>query len=96
MTELTLISAHEQPLKPLVEGALANEARLLQAGVRRTQQRLHEYEERFEMPTAEFLRQFEAGALDETLDFDEWIGEYRLLQRLQEKLETLRGIEFAN
>lgn len=96
MTELTLISSREQSLKPLVEGALANEARLLEAGIRRTEQRLHEYEARFEMSTSEFLRRFEDGVLEETLDFDEWIGEYRLLQRLQEKLETLRGIEFAN
>lgn len=96
MTELTLISSYEQPLKPLVEAALANEARLLQAGIRRTEQRLHEYEVRFEMSTSEFLRRFEGGELEEVLDFDEWVGENRLLQRLQEKLETLRGIEFAN
>lgn len=96
MTELTLISSREQPLKPLVEGALANEARLLQAGIRRTEQRLLDYEVRFGMATSEFARRFEDGEIEEVLDFDEWLGEYRLLQRLQEKLDTLRGIEFAN
>jgi hypothetical protein len=96
MSELILVSSDEQSLKPLVEGALANEARLLQAGIRRTERQLHEYERRFEMPTSEFVDRFEADELDETLELDEWIGEYRLLQRLREKLETLRGIEFAN
>lgn len=37
MTELTLISTNQRPLKPLVEAALANELRLLEAGIRRTE-----------------------------------------------------------
>jgi hypothetical protein len=34
----------------------------------------------------------ENDRIEETLDFMEWIGEYRLLQRLNEKAETLKGI----
>jgi hypothetical protein len=30
------------------------------------------------------------------LEFAEWVGEYRLLERLREKVATLRGIEFAD
>jgi len=26
----------------------------------------------------------------------EWVGEYRLLERLREKADTLQGIQFAN
>jgi len=48
------------------------------------------------MSTGEFVRRFENDEFGETLELAEWIGEYRLLQRLHEKTETLRGVCFAN
>ena len=96
MTELTLVSSRQLPLKPLVETALANEVRLLEVGIRRTERRLREFETAHQMTTKEFVRRFEDDELDETLELAEWIGEYRLLQRLNEKIETLRGIRFAS
>jgi len=44
MSELVLVSAQKRPLRPLVEAALTNEARLLEAGIRRTEQRLRDLE----------------------------------------------------
>lgn len=96
MTELTLVSSRQLPLKPLVETALTNEVRLLEVGIRRTERRLREFETAHQMTTKEFVRRFEDDELDETLELAEWIGEYRLLQRLNEKIETLRGIRFAS
>ncbi len=96
MAELTLISSRKRPLKPLVEAALNNELRLLEAGIRRTQQRLKEFEHRHGFSTDEFVKRFENDQLDETLDFDEWIGENQMLARLKEKADTLREIRFAN
>ena len=46
MAEITLISPSQRPLQPLVEGALQNELRLLEAVVRRSDQRLQEFEAR--------------------------------------------------
>ncbi len=96
MTELTLISTAQRPLRQLVEAALANELRLLEAGIRRTEQRLHEFEAKYQLPTTEFIHRFENDEFEETLEFAEWIGENRLLERLHEKADTLKGIEFAN
>jgi hypothetical protein len=96
MTELTLVSTHQRPLKPLVEAALANELRLLQAGSQRTEQRLNDFEEKYQLSTVEFIRRYEADEFEETLDFAEWIGEYRLLEKLREKIDILQGIQFAN
>jgi ferritin len=39
--------------------------------------------------STEFLRRYENNELQETLDFAEWVGEYRLLERLREKADTL-------
>jgi len=96
MTELKLVSPHQHPLKPLVEAALANELRLLEAGIRRTEQRVQEFETKYQLSTDEFIPRFENDEFEETLEFSEWVGEHRLLTRLREKAEILRGIEFAN
>lgn len=96
MTELRLVSPASTSLKPVVEAALANELRLLQAGVQRTEERLHQFEAKFQISTADFLRQFENDELEETLELTEWVGEYRLLQKLREKVDILEGIHIAN
>jgi hypothetical protein len=96
MTELVLISNRQLLLKPLIETALANEVRLLEVGIRRTERRLREFETTHRMTTKDFVRRFENDELDETLELAEWIGEYRLLQRLSDKTEALRGVRFAS
>ena len=96
MTVLTLTSSGSHPLQPLVEAAIQNEIRLLQAGIRRSEQRLTAFETEYSLSSPEFVRRYENDELAETLDLAEWIGEYRLLERLKEKVETLREIRFAH
>ncbi len=96
MTVLTLTTSRQRPLRPLVEAALNNELRVIQAGIHRTEQRLKAFESQYGLSSHEFLRCYENDDLAETLDFAEWVGEYRLLERLHEKAETLQGIRFAN
>lgn len=84
MAELTLISLRQRRLRPLVEAAIQNELRVLEAGIRRTQGRLRTFETEYSLTTDEFLHRYENDELQETLDFAEWAGEYRLLERLQE------------
>ena len=96
MAALTLISTRQRPLRSLVEAALQNELRLLQAGIQRTEQRLRAFESQYSLSSREFLQRYENDALPERLDFAEWVGEYRLLERLREKAETLQEIRFAN
>lgn len=96
MAELTLVSPSQRPLQPLVEGALQNELRLLEAGIRRTEQRLQEFETHYGLSTADFVQRYENDVLEETLECAEWIGEYRLRARLLEKADALRAIRFAD
>jgi len=96
VTELTLVSASDIPIKPLVEAALINETRLLEAGMRQTQHRLRTFEAQFHMETEVFARKYAANEIEETLDTIEWLGEYRMAQNIQEKLDTLKEIRFAN
>ena len=94
MAQLTLVSPSHHPLQPLVEGALQNELRLLEVGIRRSEQRLHEFETRYGLSTADCVRRYENDELEETLEFAEWIGENRLRARLLEKADAIRAIRF--
>ncbi|MCD6295883.1 MAG: hypothetical protein J7M30_01880 [Deltaproteobacteria bacterium] len=96
MGDLRLVSTHKCQLKPLMEGSLFNELRLLEVGIRRTEQKLLEFEEKYHLATQEFISRYENDEMEETTNVDEWIGEFRLLTRLREKADVLRGIRFAN
>lgn len=96
MTTLTLTSPTQRPLRPLVEAALENQVRLLQAGIQRSEERLRAFETEYQLDTSDFIRRYENDELPETLPLAEWIGEYRLLARLREKVATLQEIRFAN
>ncbi|MFO8088936.1 MAG: hypothetical protein R6U13_03800 [Desulfatiglandaceae bacterium] len=96
MGELRLISNQKRQLKPLVEAAINNELRLLDAGIHRTEQSLRLFEKKFSLTTDEFINRFENDEMEENLEYVEWIGEFRMLERLKEKAETLRGIRFEN
>lgn len=92
MTTLTLVSAEQESIRPLVESALAREAGLLDVAIRQTQARLRTFEAQYAMSTDEFLRRFANDEIAETLDLDEWIGESRLLDRLLQVQSALKGI----
>lgn len=96
MSELTIVSAYQYSLKPLIEAALTNQLKLLKAGVRRTEQRIREFEERYRLLTQDFVTRFENDEFEETLEFAEWIGEYRLFEKLQQKIGILQEVRFAN
>ena len=96
MTELRLVSNGKRALRPIVEAALHNEIRLLEVGLRRSQQRLQQFEAQYGLSTSQFIQRYENDEMKESLEFAEWIGEYRISERLQEKIDTLSDIRFAN
>lgn len=96
MAALTLISEGTYQVQPLIEAALEHESGLLQVGIRQTEARLSAFEGKYQRSTVDMIAAYEDDQIEETLDMMEWIGEYRLLQRLREKLEALRSIHFAN
>ena len=96
MAAVTLTSPRRRPLRPLIEAAIDNEIRVLEAGIRRTEQRLASFEEAYGFSTSAFLQKYENDELEETLDYAEWVGENRLLERLREKAQALRDVSFAD
>jgi hypothetical protein len=96
MTTLTIVTEQDRGLKPLLRSAIENEMRLLAAGAARTERRIREFERRYELTTDVFLTRYESGALRESLDFDEWVGEHRTLARLHENQDALKGLRIED
>lgn len=96
MPELKLISSGKRDIKTIVESALQNELSLLEAGIRKTENNLKRFEEKYSMNTSRFLTGYENDEFEETLEFAEWIGEARMLERLAEKADALKSIHIEN
>lgn len=94
--QLTITTSSGRPLRPLVEDALRRELAILEAGRRRTQQRLQDFETHYGLPTEVFLGRIQDGSLDETIETIEWIGEHKLLERLSDKIILLQEIHLAD
>jgi hypothetical protein len=53
---------------------------------------LQQFEIKYQLSTDEFIQSFNNDELSHTFDFDEWIGESRILKHLQEKKKKLRRL----
>ncbi len=96
MAELKLRSKSPDSLRQIIESALSERLNSIEAGIKRTKERLQEFESKYQLLTEEFIRRFNNDELTHSFDFDEWIGESRMLAHLQEKKETIEEIEFVN
>jgi hypothetical protein len=96
MAELKIKCEQPEFIRHLFQDALRERIESLEKGIQRTQQRLQEFETKYELSTIEFLRRFANDEIQHRLDleFDEWIGESRMLTTLQDKLYLLKGVEF--
>jgi hypothetical protein len=91
--QVTITTEAGAPLKPLIESAVRTELRMLELGLERTAERLRGFERQYGLSTDEFESRFDAGEIQESLDFIEWAGElktYRLLQAQWQALDQVQ------
>ena len=89
---VTITAESSVSIKPLIEGAIRGELKLLQHGISRTRERLAVFEKQFGMTTVEFERRFDGQDLKETLDYLDWWMEAEALHLLEAKLSALEGV----
>ncbi|NCS49251.1 MAG: hypothetical protein GPJ29_15180 [Microcystis aeruginosa BK11-02] len=78
MTELRIRSQFPDSLKQIIESALSERLYSIEVGIKRTEERLQEFENQYHLSTAEFIQKFNNDELTHSFDFDEWIGESRM------------------
>ena len=97
MLQQLVISTHDKTsLRPLLESAIENQKKTLNAGLARTQARLTEFELRYGMTSAEFERRLNAREIEETFDFTDWRMELGMLALLRQKYATLQEAHFVD
>ena len=76
-------------VQPILQAIESYKARL-RAGIRRTRRRLTQFEQRYGVNTAHFLREMAAEDLEGgDLEYVEWAGEAKLLEGLEAELGEL-------
>lgn len=93
LQQVTITTNRAVELKPLVESALRSELRLLSLGLERTQRRMQAFEQQYHLDSDEFERRFNAGVLEESLDFIEWEGEIKTYRLLKSQQLALREVQ---
>ncbi len=90
LQQVTIQTSDARRLKPLIQGAIQGQLDDIEHGIKLTRARLLAFEEQYNLTTAEFLRRFHPGDLEETLDFIDWYGETKMLALLEEKKAALQ------
>ncbi len=90
LEQVMIETSARDDFEPILRSALQRESHLVEYAILETKDRLAEFEEKFDMKTAEFQRRFNADDLGETLDFIEWWGEVETLRLLSEKERIIK------
>lgn len=74
-----------------VHKLLGMEINQLEIDLAATEKDLSEFERQYNLSTAEFFRQWNAGKTDDRMDYVEWASLAQMAENLQKRLELLKG-----
>jgi len=81
----------------LVEEAVRGEVARLQLALELARRRLEPFEEKYHVTSDKFIATMAAEDLQGGDDeYIQWAGEYKLMQRLEDKLKQLKELQFGN
>ena len=89
MTTLTL----SEQATSLVKAAVGSQRRLLETSRHEYRQRLGSFERRYRMSTTRFLRRFQAGELEDSPRWFDWLFAHQAYRELSKRLTILHGIK---
>jgi len=82
---------------PLVRSAIEGEIARLELALKLAMERLIPFEQKYGVTSAHFISEMAAEDLEGGDDeYVRWAGEYKLMQRLQEKLRRLQEINYGD
>ena len=93
LQEITIKSNAEESIKPLIESAIQNQLKTLHHGIKRTKERISEFEKKLGMSSEEFEKRFQENKVEETLDTIDWNMELTALRLLKNKFDCLDSAE---
>lgn len=96
MAELKLRSKDPDSLRRIIQSALSERLQSVKAGIKKTEERIQEFETKYQLLKEEFIASFNNDELSHSFDFDEWIGESRMLEYLLQTKESIEDIHFVD
>ena len=93
---LKLRSSQPASLKEMIQNDLSQRLQNLETGLQQTQTRLQQFETQYQWSTEKFIELFTSDQLQHSMDFDEWLGEVWMLEKLQQKIAIIKEIEFVD
>ncbi|MGK7886962.1 MAG: hypothetical protein AB4057_20330 [Crocosphaera sp.] len=96
MPELKIKSKDPESLRRIIESALSERLQSVKAGIKKTKERLLSFEAQYQLSTEQFINRFNNDELPHSFDFDEWIGESKMLDHLEQIKESIEEINFVN
>ena len=95
MSHLTI--AYDSPAKKknitgLLENALDREKKLLLIALKRTHQKLQNFENQYDLSSDEFFQLYNSGKTDDRDDYIDWAGEYHILSSIKEKIQEIEEL----
>ncbi|KAF5429742.1 hypothetical protein C5S36_14865, partial [Candidatus Methanophagaceae archaeon] len=80
---------------PILDSAIRNQLKLLKTSINKTKLRISSFEQKYNMSSEQFVQKIREGMDDDNLDFVEWIGETKILKRLEEEYNELEGLQIC-
>lgn len=93
---IKLRSSQPEFIKQMIQTDLNHRLQDLEDGLQKTQVRLKKFEEKYQWSTEKFVAMFNNDQLQHSADFDEWIGEAWMLEKIQQKMAIIQEIEFVD
>ena len=91
LQEIIIKSNAEESIKPLIESAIQNQLKTLQHGIKRTKERIVEFEKKLKISSIDFEKKINDGEIEETLETIDWNMELTALQLLKIKYDSLNN-----
>jgi hypothetical protein len=92
MAEIVIRTGKPESVMSVLDSAIRNQLKLLKTSITRTKIRIMDFEQKYNMSTEQFMQKIRKDIDDDNLDFVEWIGETKILKRLEEEYSELEGL----
>jgi hypothetical protein len=91
------ISSDQKGVSSLVKSAISAEIKRMEIGLNKTEQEIEKYENKYQVNSTVFLKDFTAEDLKEgDSEYIKWAGEIKLKERILDDLSKLKDIEYVS
>lgn len=90
------IQSNFEGAETLIRSAVYSEIKRLEIGLRKTDQEIRKFEEKYQIPSRVFIEEYAAEDLDGGDDeYISWMGELKIRRKIASELQNLKGTEYV-